>query len=197
MSPITVIIILLVVAAFLVLGLLLYVNWKLKKEAANHILGFFVTDTGMYEKMLPVENGKVLAPKDHIPLFPKKEQPDAAYDLPEKKVYTQWPTWGWPQAFRVEVRCVIYREGNRRPIDWATGVANDGSARLQAAAMWDKSMESILGKVGELAEGVIGGLKPSHFWIGIGVVVLVMVIFGIVTWLTYSSLGNLMSLWGM
>ena len=197
MSVVTVIIILLVVGAFLLLGLLLYVNWSLKKQAKNSVLAFFLTDTGMYEEMLPVKEGKAVAPQNHIPLFSKKEQPEAVYDLPEKKIYTQWPTWGWPQAFRVEVRCVLYREGNKRPLEWGTGTPYDGSAKLQAATMWDKSAENILGKVGEALEGFVGGLKPSHFWIGIGCIALMIVIFGIVTWLTYSNLTNLTSLWGL
>ena len=197
MSPITVIVILLVVAAFLVLGLLLYVNWKLKKEAKDNVLCFFITDTGMYERMLPAKDGYVLPPEDHLPFLKKGKAPKSAYRLPEKKIYTQWPTWGWPMAFRVEVRCALYREGNFRPIEWAEGTINDASANLLAAAIWDKSLADILGKVGAPDIVSEGGIKPMYMWLGFGVMALLIVIFGIVTWLTYSNLGNLMSLWGM
>lgn len=197
MSVVSVVIILLVVAAFLVLGLLLYVNWSLKKEAKDHVLCFFITATGLYERLLPTEGNYVQPPEDHIPLLKKAKAPKGLYQLPQKKIYTQWPTWGWPMAFRVEVRCVLYVEGNYRPIEWGADVVDDGSARLLAAAIWDKSGPEILGKVGEGSTPAEGGIKPLYLWIGLGSLGLMIGIALILIWLTYSNIGNLMTLWGL
>ena len=197
MSVGVVIVVLIVVAMFLALGLLLYVNWSLKKEAKDHVLCLFVTATGLYMELRPTEGNFIVPPESHIPLLKKNKKSKGKYLLPEKPVYTQWPTWGWPQAFRVEVRCALYREGNYEPIDLYGQKSNDDSAMILAYDEWAAAARVVgkQGMVGDLATAT--GIKPMYLWIGFGIMGLMLLILLILVWLDYSNLSNLMGLWGL
>lgn len=198
MSPITVVIILIVVAVILVLGLLLYTIRSLKNMVKDGILCTFITPRNTsYDELRPVQGNLVVAPESHIPLLKKK--PKGHYILPDKAdmSMTQWPTWGWPTMFRVEVRRAFYVEGNPIPIPMGNAKTLD-TARILEVAGWGNSLPKILGKLGQ-GDGIVPekGLKSSHFWLGIGCLALFALISCIIAFMTYSSLSDLTSLWGL
>ena len=213
MSPITLIVILLVVGVILSLALVIYMQQSFKKAVVGKILCTFITKAAQsYDVLLPVTGSCVTPPESAITSSAVKKL--GYYKLPEKPATVSYPLWGWPTSFRSEVRRAFYVEGDPNPIEppdrqlskkgkeMLEEKKEDGTIPVTSVALRRlikaESAQHLIGAAGrEFSKEGSSSIKPAYLWLSLGGIVVLVIVAAVIAYMTYADLHGLTSYWGL
>ena len=203
--------VLLAVGVFLILGLIIYMQQSFKKAVIGKVLCTFRTASNQsYDVLLPVEGNLIIPPEGHILEGNKKADKLGFYIVPSNAPTVSYPLWGWPQAFRAEVRRAFYVEGNPNPIQppFEKLMSTEEAIKILAPKkdeaqipvtslalrklIKNEASTRIWKGAGLPGGETVGGsgIKPVYLWSALGAIGLAVIVVGILAFLAWQESGS-------
>lgn len=195
MSPWTLIGILIVIAIMLGTAGMFYMQHDFRKKAKGCVCVTFIGPLKSLDELWPVENGIVKPPEKHLAGLPAKSKvkEQGYYILPEGELPSvSWPLWGWPDAFRTEVKRVFYKKGDPRPITWHKDKPVYDAEAFETFIKSESGHEIIrkIQKENTATETAQSSIKSMYFWIMTGSILVGVIVTAILAYMAYANSGT-------
>lgn len=195
------------VPVLLIAGVLLLFVWvfwqtnQFKGYVNNAVLCTFITAHGTsYDKVLPLK-GEIIMPPSGKWMKKKDKLKDwGEYKLPKKTFTCMYPLGGWPAPMKVEVKRVFMLETDANTFEALDAGPHSGlTPQAFRAARNPAIAASLLKPDGEVMKGALagGGGKNTKYTFYLQLVTVgLIIILGVLMYLTFSALSGHITAWG-
>jgi len=190
-------------------GFLLLFAWvfwqtsQFKKFVNNAVLCTFITAHGTsFDKVLPLK-GDIIMPPSGMWMKKKDKLKDwGEYKLPKKTYTCMYPLGGWPSFMKVEVKRVFMLETDANTFEALDAGPHSGlTPQAFRAARNPAIAASLLKPDGETMKGALAGGgsgKNSKYTFYLQLVTIgLIIILGVIMYLTFMALNGHITAWGV